>query len=380
MSRTIRMTQQEVDPLGGIAAVPLVAAGAVGATAIAIGLTWWHRAEIGSVAAAVLAIVMVAAAGAVAWVSALPSRGPFTLERLGLIVLLGLGGAVAEYVSTVGKDQYLYDNFGPIVVGLLLLSVAPFCSWVALLVAGAFSAAVVAVIAVGSAEPAVTDAPWVSFAIVSAVAVLAPAAAGAAYSASVVNETLALQRRANAAALERDTEVRTGIARLVQQSRVSVLSREVLPFLAHVMTVDRITVDEADRARELAEALRRALKAGIESTWLDELAFSLTETRGVPVEVRDADAAAAGLGDEQRAALTALVVWLADERRSSRIAVELSPRDARLPRIVVSARRGDQPFVRRDIERFTVVARSVGLRGEVAASGENVRVEFRHDT
>lgn len=380
MSRTIRMTQQEVDPLGGIAAVPLVAAGAVGATAIAIGLTWWHQKEIGSVAAAVLAIVMVAAAGAVAWVSALPSRGPFTLERLGLIVLLGLGGAVAEYVSTVGEDEYLYDNFGPLVVGLLLLSVAPFCSWVALLVAGAFSAAVVAVIAAGSAEPAVTDAPWVSFAIVSAVAVLAPAAAGAAYSASVVNETLALQRQANAAALEREAELRTGIARLVQQSRVSVLSREVLPFLAHVMTVDRIMVAEADRARELAEALRRALKAGIESTWLDELAFSLTESRGVPIEVRDADAAAAGLGDEQRAALTALVVWLADERRSSRIAVELSPRDARLRRIVVSARGGDRPFVRRDIERFTVVARSVGLRGEVAASGENVRVEFRHDS
>lgn len=380
MSRTIRMTQQEVDPLGGIAAVPLVAAGAVGATAVAIGLTWLHRGEIGSVASAVLAIVMVAAAGAVAWVSALPSRGPFTLERLGLIVLLGLGGAVAEYVSTVGDDEYLYDNFGPLVVGLLLLSVAPFCSWVALLVAGTFSAAVVAVIAVGSAEPAVTDAPWVSFAIVSAVAVLAPAAAGAAYSASVVNETLALQRQANAAALEREAELRTGIARLVQQSRVSVLSREVLPFLAHVMTVDRITVDEADRARELAEALRRALKAGIESTWLDELAFSLTESSGLPIEVRDADAAATGLGDEQRAALTALVVWLADERRSSRIAVELSPRDARLPRIVVSARRGDQPVVRRDIERFTVVGRSVGLRGEVVASGENVCVEFRHDS
>lgn len=380
MSRTIRMTQQEVDPLGGIAAVPLVAAGAVGATLTAIGLTWWHADEIGSVPAAVLAIALIMAAGAVAWVSALPSRGPFTVERLGLIVLLGLGGAVAEYVSTVGEDEYLYDNFGPLVVGLLLLSVAPFCSWVALLVAGVLSAAVVAIIAVGSAGPAVTDAPWVSFAIVNAVAVLAPAAAGAAYSASVVNETLALQRRANAAALERDAELRTGIARLVQQSRVSVLSREVLPFLAHVMTVDRITVAEADRARELAEALRRALKAGIESTWLDELALTLTESRGVPIEVRDPDAAAAGLGDEQRAALTALVAWLADERRSARIGVDLPVRDARLPRIVVSARQGDRPFVRRDIERFVVVARSVGLRGEVAATGENVRVEFRHDT
>ena len=118
MSRTIRMTQQEVDPLGGIAAVPLVAAGAIGATVIAIGFTWWHVDEIGSVAAALLAVVLVMAAAAVAWVSALPSRGPFTLERLGLIVLLGLGGAVAEFVSTVGKDDYVYDNFGPLAVGL----------------------------------------------------------------------------------------------------------------------------------------------------------------------------------------------------------------------------------------------------------------------
>jgi hypothetical protein len=379
MSRTIRMTQQEVDPLGGIAAVPLVAAGALGTALMAIGLTLWHIDEIVSVPAAVLAIALIMAAGAVAWVSALPSRGPFTVERLGLIVLLGLGGAVAEYVSTVGKDEYVYDNFGPLAVGVLLLSVAPFCSWVALLVAGTFSAAVVAIIAVGSASEAVTDAPWVSFAIVSAVAVLAPAAAGAAYSASVVNETLALQRRANAAALERDAELRTGIARLVQQSRVSVLSREVLPFLAQVMTADRISVADADRARELADALRRALKAGIESTWLDELAATVSAARGVPITVHDDDAAASRLRDEQRATITALISWLTDERRASAVTIAFSGAAPGESRITVAARQGDGPLGRRDIERFTAVARAVGMRGEVSSAGENVRVEFRHD-
>src|SRR5690606_26761357 len=124
---------------------------------------------------------------------------------------------------------------------------------------------------------------------------------------------------ANRAALQRDAELRAGIARSVQQSRVSVLGREVLPFLAGVMTADRITVADADRARDLAETLRHALKAGIESTWLDELAADLQLGRGMPLTVDDPSGAANGLNDDQRSALTALLVWLADAERSSEI-------------------------------------------------------------
>lgn len=379
MRGTIRMTQQEVDPLGGIAAVPLVGAGAIGTTTMAIALTWWHREEINSPAAAILAIALVAVAGLVAWVSALPARAPFTLERLGLVVLLALGGAVAEYVSTIGRDRYLYDDFGPLSVGLLLLALAPFCSWVALLVAGTLGAVVVAILGLGSAGPAVTAAPALSFALLNAVAVFAPAAAAAAYSASVVSETLAWQRRTNAVALENEAALRTGIARSVQQGRVSVLSREVLPFLAQVMTADRISVADADRARELADALRRALRAGIESTWLDELASSTTAMRGVPVTVHDEAAAAARLRDEQRAAITALIVWLADERRAAAITIAFATPTEGESRITVTARPGAGALGRRDIDRFVAVARAVGLRGEVSSTGENIRVEFRHD-
>lgn len=379
MSGAIRMTQQEVDPLGGIAAAPLVGAGAIGVTVMAVALTVWHRAEVGSWAAAVAAVVLIAAAGAVAWVTTQPSRAPFTIERLGLIVVLALGGAVAEFLSTVGANRYLYDDFGALSLGLLLLALAPFCSWASLTIAGALAAAVLGILAVGAAGTAVADAPEFAFALVSAVAVLAPTAAAAVYSANVVAETLAWQRRTNAAALDREAALHAGIARSVQQGRVSVLGREVLPFLARVMTADRISVDDADQARRLADALRRALRAGIESTWLDELAQSIATGRGVPVTVRDDDAVAAALRDDQRAALTALLTWLADDDRTSWIAVALTGAARRAARITVTARRGATPFARRDVERFAAVARAVGLRGEVTSSGENVRVEFRHD-
>ena len=64
----------------------------------------------GSPFAAVLGVALVAAAGLVAAISAAPSRAPFSAERLSLVVALAVGAAIAEYVSTIGADRYIYDD------------------------------------------------------------------------------------------------------------------------------------------------------------------------------------------------------------------------------------------------------------------------------
>ncbi|MDF2574408.1 MAG: hypothetical protein K0S05_1320 [Agromyces sp.] len=319
----MRLTQQEADPLGGITAAPLVAIGAALAFGTSIALTWAHGEEIVRPLAAVLAIVLVGAACLVAAVSVAPSRAPFTAERLWLVVALAVAAAIAEFISTIGANRSLYDDFGSLVVGILILCVAPYCTWISLLLAGILSAAVLSLLVVGSASGIAVDVPVASLVALNSAAVLALAAAAAGYSYAIVDETLAWQRSANRAALQRDAELRAGIARSVQQSRVSVLGREVLPFLAGVMTADRISVADADRARDLAETLRHALKAGIESTWLDELAADLQLGRGLPLVVDDPTGAADDLNDDQRSALTALLVWLADAERSTGIRMEL---------------------------------------------------------
>jgi hypothetical protein len=208
--------------------------------------------------------------------------------------------------------------------------------------------------------------------------VLALSAAAAAYSAAIVRASLAWQREANAIALERDGGVRAGIVRSVQQGRVSVLSREVLPFLAGVMSADRIGVADADRARELADILRRALKAGIESTWLDDLASSIEAARDIPIVVDDPGATASRLRSDQRPPLTALLSWLTSGERSASVRIDVHAEDGgalvRLDAVVAGA---SPP--RRDVERFLAVARAVGGRGELEVTRENVRVEFRYD-
>lgn len=376
MSR-MRLTQQEADPIGAITAAPLVWIGAIAALGTSIALTIVHLPEVGSPLAAVLAIALVAAAGLTAAISAAPGRAPFTTERLWLVVTLAVGAAIAEYVSTIGANRILYDDFGPTTVGLLILAIAPFCTWVSLLLAGVLASVVMSLLVVGTASVIALEAPLSTLIAVNSAAVLAMSAAAAGYSYAIIDETLTWQREANRAALKRDAELRAGIARSVQQNRVSVLGREVLPFLAGVMTADRISVADSDRARELAEALRRALKAGIESTWLDELGANVQLSRGIVVIVDDPKGAAVDLGDDQRSALTALLMWLGDADRSAGIRVAISAESERR-RITLTSAHGSSPPSRRELDRFVAVARAVEMRAEVILTRENVRVELSH--
>ena len=377
MSR-MRLTQQEADPIGGITAAPIVAIGAALAFVVSIVLSVVHWHEVVSPLAAVLGVVLVGAAGLTAAISARPAFAPFTVDRLWLVVTLGVGAAIAEYVSTIGNDRYLYDDYGPLAIGMLILAVAPYCTWVSLLLAGVLAAAVLSILVVGSAATTATTVPIGALIAVNSAAVLALSAAAAGYSYAIVDETLAWQREANRAALRRDADLRAGIARSVQQSRVSVLGREVLPVLAGVMTADRISLADADRARELAEALRRALKAGIESTWLDDLAATVRSSRGVAVVVDDREGDAGGLGDDQRSAITALLTWLAEAGRSSTITVKLTE-DPPRRRVAIVTELGTSPPSRRELDRFAAVARAMSMRAEVDVTRENVRVELSHE-
>ncbi|WP_157002318.1 hypothetical protein [Agromyces laixinhei] len=381
MNGHLRLTQQEADPIGAIAAAPIVTIGASVAFVVALGLTWAHWNEVGSPLAAVVALLLLAAAGSVAAVWALPAHAPFTNERLWIVVTLAVGAAIAEYVSTIGNNREVYDDFGPAVIGLLILSLAPYITWLSASLAGVLSAVVLSILAAGATMYASSEAPIGGILILNAAPVLAMSAAAAGYSYRIVSDTLAWQRAANRVALQRDAELRAGIARTVQQSGVSVLGREVLPFLAGVMTAERISVSDAGRARELAEALRRALRAGLESTWIDDLAANIRVARGIDTIVDDPTGAADDLGADQRSAVTALISWLGDAARSRRIGVAFTNEGDEGERGVVTivSAPGSAPPNRRELDRFVAVARAVALRADASLTRENVTVELRYD-
>ncbi|UOE44297.1 hypothetical protein [Agromyces larvae] len=404
MNTGLRITQQELDPLGAVAARGLVLTGAVAATLLATGLTLVHAGELRSAPAAALGVLLVAIAGAMAVIGTSPARGPFTSERLGLVVVLAGGGAIAEFVSTAGEDRYLYDDYGAAVVGLLILVLAPFCSWRALALAGVLSAAVLSILVVGGTSIVVPLGPLPATILVRVAVVLAMSAAAAAYSASLAADVLRWQREANRAALARAVAAASGRSRPTagRTSPVAVLSGEVLPFLAGVMTSDRISVDDADRARDLAEALRRAVREGVEATWLDDLASALTADEGIAIEVADEASDARSFTEDQRSAVAALLSWLAGGGRTSAVRVVLrrqegagtsaSPPSVRraarrfalddaassLGHVVIDATPGPRPPSRRELRRFASIARAFGMGARTAVTGENVMVELRY--
>lgn len=384
MSGRFSLTHQEADPIGGGTAAPLVAVGAGTAVVISIVSTFAHREEIVSPFAAALGILLLIAAAVALVTGILPSRGGFASERVWLVVTIATAAAVAEYVSTMGNDAVLYDDYGPITIGVLLLSMAPYASWAALLIAAGLSSGVLAILVAGNAAAAGTSQPVASLVLVGSVAIVALAAAGASYSYSIVGSILRWQREVNREALEQEVAEDPGAGGSHQgvggSPRVALVAREVLPFLASVVAAERLSVADVDRARELAEGVQAAMKAGIEATWLDDLADALRSGgagSGVEMLIDDPSGAAARLSSDQRTALTAIVSWLGGSTRSSevRVAVVEGAGDGR---IEVTAVPAQGPPRHRDLERIVAIARAVGFRTESMISRERTIVELNY--
>ncbi|MFK4731216.1 hypothetical protein ROT00_16125 [Agromyces mediolanus] len=388
MSGRFSLTQQEADPIGGGTAGPLVTIGAGTAVAISLVSTFAHRAEIGSPFAAVLGILLVVAAATVLVTGILPSSGSFASERVWLVATIATAAAVAEYVSTMGNDAVLYDDYGPITIGVLLLCMAPYASWAALLIAAGLSSGVLAILVAGNAAAASNSQPVASLVLVGSVAIVALAAAGAAYSYSIVGSILRWQREVNRAALEQEVSDdgaepagSSALGAPAGSARVALVAHEVLPFLASVVAAERLSVADADRARELAESVQAAMKAGIEATWLDDLADALraggASGSGIEVLVDDPSGAAARLTSDERTALTAIVSWLGGSTRSSEVRIAVVE-GAGTGRIEVTAVPAQLPLRHRDLERIVAIARAVGFRTESRISRERTIVELNY--
>jgi len=386
MSGRFSLTQQGADPIGGSTAAPLVAIGAGTAVAISVVSTFAHRAEIVSPFAAVLGILLLVAAAIALVTGILPSRGSFASERVWLVVTIATAAAVAEYVSTMGNDAVLYDDYGPITIGVLLLCMAPYASWAALLIAAGLSSGVLAILVAGNAAAASVSQPVASLVLVGSVAIVALAAAGASYSYSIVGSILRWQREVNREALEQEVAEEPGDAApfpgptIGGSPRVALVAREVLPFLASVVAAERLSVADVDRARELAEGVQAAMKAGIEATWLDDLADALRSGGagpGIEMLVDDPSGAAARLSSDQRTALTAIISWLGGSTRSSEVRVAVVE-GAGSGRIEVTAIPAQGPPRHRDLERIVAIARAVGFRTESTISRERTIVELNY--
>ncbi|TFB98379.1 MULTISPECIES: hypothetical protein [unclassified Cryobacterium] len=311
MSRS-SLTQQQLDPLGALAAWPLAPAIAAIVTVSAVTATITQAGQTGNALLGSLAIAAVTLAAILLVLASRPRNAPFRAAAHVAIAVLALAAYLLEQASRWNHNALIQDDFGPVAIGLLLLGLAPYRPWRQIAASAGVLALVVAAVTWVQAPFHSIDVAPVVFAAVAVTQVLAPALAGAAYSRRLVGSLLAWQTDARRAIIERTEETRARVVRAVVEQQRTELAAGVLPLLTEVLERGEITKADITRAGALAADVRKALLRELDKTWLDaaiarERAALLARGITPLLVVADPDRRAAAFHTDQRAATAALL-------------------------------------------------------------------------
>jgi hypothetical protein len=324
------VTPQQLDPLGTI--VSRTFSTLTAAAAIVLGIL---QAVIvmsfGGPPSAEWAAALALSTAALAVVLGGQQRfAPFSrFAQLWVVILAGLG-VILSYGSFWFRDPGEVTSLTPAAFGLLIFGLAPYVPARLLVGVSVIGAVLIGALADLQGFAADSSEPPIVFALIAASTVLGLGIAGAAISSRATAALRSWQAVAIEASREHAIEIRDSIARSVQQERVTVLNRQVLPFLTDLIEKDQITAATQRRARVVADRLRTAMVAEAERSWLDTLVAEslsgLIDELEVPeLRVTDPGRRAVLMTPVQRTALRAYVeaIVLLDSFRPAEFRIEV---------------------------------------------------------
>jgi len=314
-------TLQSLDPLGALAGRPLTVLAGATAMCLAVVLTVLHGPQVANLSLALAALCFAAlAATALVYVTA-PARAPVTRGSAILVVLFAFIANAVFAGATWGQNALVRDDWGPFVLGILLLALCPYRPPREIAVLAVVVSVPVAVVTIVETRFFVTGAPTSIYVVISIVPILALAFAGAVFAGTVLARIQRWRQRAEKASLEHAETQEEGIVRSVQQSRVSILNREVVPLFTGLLDRGWVTSEDAARAAEVSAAVRSVMVAETERTWLDDLVSP--GQLGREKRVADPSRLADRMDFDQRAAVRAVVSALLNRVAVRDLRIEL---------------------------------------------------------
>ncbi|KQR64916.1 hypothetical protein [Frigoribacterium sp. Leaf172] len=349
-------TPQQVDPLGALSAGPLTLLASVAAGVYAVVLTTVSRDDVVSWPVAVGALAALMAAGVILVVVSRPSRAPFRRRYVVVMTVLLAGSAVLSGASTAGHNSLVRDDWVPVAIGVLVLGLAPYRPGREIAIVGVALAVVVGGVIAAEGPSFAAGLPTGLYVVVAVTPVLALSLAGATFSSTFVALVDRWVERAVTYRRESTDGLRASIARSVQQDRVTILNRDVVPFFTRLIESGEVTADDGARARTIAETLRGTMVAEADRSWLEHLlTASSVAVRGT---VDDPAHIAGEMADDHRTALRALIVAFADTGvvDASDIRLVLRAEEARVDvRLTVATRVSDLTIRHRLAPYFAVL-------------------------
>jgi hypothetical protein len=369
-------SRQQLDPIGTFGNNVATILYALIAFGLSAGIVLRGFDRIGNSSLAVVGLLFLGVSCAYLVFASNSIRAPFTRQAMTMILLSALVGCAFEIASQWGDPHRILGGWGPLALGFLLLAIGPYRPPREIAAAGSVAAVFFGFLIVLQAGSSVLDLPVLAIVAVSVMPILALAYAAAAHSKAVVDGLERWHRKAMRPGRVVTREDEDGIARSVQQDRVTILNRDVLPFFLEVIDKPAISNADRERARDIAASVRKVMVAEVDRSWLEQAVDKLApgdhqaDAAAQPV-IRDDDHVANHMSYDQRTALRAFIVALYEgsARSSDFMRVELY-RDGSVFRAVLVAEL--------EIADFTVRTRFAPFFAVLRVMFTDLRLEYLH--
>lgn len=277
----LERTIQQRFPASAAVLVRVAAGAATVVGAFAIPMTWTNRRDIHNALSAFAAIVALSAAVVLVVGGARPVRAPFGARRALVVIALADAAALGSFVSTFGHDELVRDDWAGVAVGLLLVAIAPFRPPREVAVLGVFSAILLGFMTVLGAPFFVRPVPTILFVAIAIGPVALCTAGAVVFSATLLDGIERWVSRMGAVISNADSNDDEWIRRSVQQDRVTILNRDVVPLLTRVLERGEVARDDALAAQRIAAELRGAVVAQVDRGWLDFAVARIADAAGL---------------------------------------------------------------------------------------------------
>lgn len=374
-------TLERLDPLSAAAARPVTTGAIILALALAVVVVATTADEITNPAWLVVSLWVLVAA---VWLLLDRSRVYRPIWRAPsaqVLQLMLVVMTITAALSTMGANERLRDDWAPLVVGIILIALTPYRPAREIALWATVHTLVCAVLGMLQSPSAYADAPTLVFAVTGSFAVAIMGFGAAAYAHSLNGSLVRWHERAWAAARQAALEKRGGVARSVQQQRITTLNRDVVPYLSRAVDAPELTDHDIDEARRLSASIRALLVADIERGWaatlLDELVTRHPHLN-IAVRADDPDDAASRASLEQRTIVRAIAEVSIRRLAATEIELRVRAPEGRLTvQYTITTPRPDADALR-ELRGIVELVRGVTERSSVASTQGRITLEFAY--
>ncbi|NQX35633.1 hypothetical protein [Herbiconiux sp. VKM Ac-2851] len=369
-----RIAPRRAAPIVAGALHPLLVVTGIALIAVALVRTVTDAERIVHPVLAIGAIVAVVVAALALVLATDPVRPPTSALAFGLTVGAALTADGLSAASGWGASNVLWDDWGPVAVGVVILSFSMFRPGRELAAATVISLLVVGSISAAEAGDLPETVSPLTSAVIACTPVLLFGVASSVFSYRMSLTLARQQELAGRAQRGLARRVRIRLRELMRDSGRAELSAEVVPFFEEVLARGALAPGDPARARRLSAVLRSEILTGVGLPWLERL----RRARPGRLVLHDPAAVAESMPVEQKVALRALLTALLahPETEGSALHVRVTEVGEHRSVFVRAPWSAGEPAARRALGSFVAVMGTAFGRSQVTVGEGELRLLF----